>query len=693
MLDDYDKKILRNYLNKILSDNQMTHKMYSEICDWLEDHLESIVTTEISEDVWEAIGNYSCAIREHRQVLPTQKKFLTAISQLLVANKDDKIPPNQLEVKLAALTSAMKLDENDRTIFNLIARYNTSAILGNLLDRLGECGCPLLLIVSLATGLNKKTIAQRVNVNGVLVSSGLVQLKIHKGNNLDDYFDLPASISEALTSIYDTPDDCIRSYILGKPAQAELDWDDFAHLDEVRTTLFNFLNQSTQQGLKGINILLWGAPGGGKSEFCKTLANKMNCSLYAIGGSESNAKITHQERLNAVRLAQGLLQYQNNNLLMFEFDKTDDLSTLPDFFKGMMDSAITKQKLSSKEFPVRSLGDNPVPTLWVVDDASFLEESIISRMSLVLEIKSPPNSSLQKNWNQILAKHGLNLPDQAVAELKSLGTSTVVLDNAARFAKINGQGPDDILFAVRGVIKAVKGSIKPISATSYCSDLVNADMNLSALGAQLKKSGQRQFSLCLYGNPGTGKTEYVRQLAKQLGMEVLVKRASDLLDSLIGETEQRIAAAFREAQEKERFLIFDEADSLLGDRRHSQHRWEISQVNEMLTWMESHPLPFACTTNLMERLDQASLRRFTFKVGFSALTQAQNSLAFKQFFGVQAPKEIGTFSNLTPGDFAVVQKKAAIMGAFEQPEELIKMLKVESTVKSNDTNQIGFAMN
>ncbi|MCK5913335.1 MAG: hypothetical protein KAG12_05615, partial [Desulfuromusa sp.] len=127
-----------------------------------------------------------------------------------------------------------------------------------------------------------------------------------------------------------------------------------------------------------------------------------------------------------------------------------------------------------------------------------------------------------------------------------------------------------------------------------------------------------------------------------------------------------------------------------GDRRHAQRSWEITQVNEMLTWMESHPLPFACTTNLMDRLDQASLRRFTFKVGFSAMTHTQNRFAFSEFFGIRAPKTIEDLSNLTPGDFTVVRKKADIMGVLDQPEELIKMLESESSVKGNDANQIGF---
>ena len=34
-------------------------------------------------------------------------------------------------------------------------------------------------------------------------------------------------------------------------------------------------------------------------------------------------------------------------------------------------------------------------------------------------------------------------------------------------------------------------------------------------------------------------------------------------------------------------LVHGEADSLLTDRRFAVRSWEVSQVNEMLTWMES----------------------------------------------------------------------------------------------------------
>ena len=391
--------------------------------------------------------------------------------------------------------------------------------------------------------------------------------------------------------------------------------------------------------------------------------------------------------MNEFRLAQSLLRYQNNNLLLF--DEMDDLfecSGLSAMFGG-------KLQFSSKVFTNRLFEKNPVPTIWIINDVMSLDETIVRRMSLVLEIKSPPKSSRQAVWNRIIAKHDLELPVQAIDELMNLEVSPAILNNAVRFSRINGQGVEDILFATRGIMKAIKGSNKPpdkISPTIYCQKLVSAETDLAELGARLKKSGQLHFSLCLYGPPGTGKTEYVRQLAHQLEMEVLVKRASDLLGSYVGETERQIAAAFQEAQEKECFLVFDEADSLLGDRSYAQRGWEVSQVNEMLTWMESHQLPFACTTNQMERLDQASLRRFTFKIAFDYLTKNQVYQAFNEFFRVDMQDSIQGLSNLTPGDFSVVRKKAEIMGLLDQPNELVKMLLKENEVKNKDMNQVGF---
>ncbi len=174
-----------------------------------------------------------------------------------------------------------------------------------------------------------------------------------------------------------------------------------------------------------------------------------------------------------------------------------------------------------------------------------------------------------------------------------------------------------------------------------------------------------------------------------MNLPVLQKRASDLLGAYVGESEQQIAAAFAEARDTNAFLVFDEADSLLGDRRAAHRSWEVSQVNEMLTWMEQHPLPFACTTNLADRLDPASLRRFLIKVRFDYLSPEQSGAAFLRFFGMAAPPNLTRIEHLTPADFALVRRRIALLNGAPSAETLAAMLAAECSERGQG-RRIGF---
>lgn len=78
-------------------------------------------------------------------------------------------------------------------------------------------------------------------------------------------------------------------------------------------------------------------------------------------------------------------------------------------------------------------------------------------------------------------------------------------------------------------------------------------------------------------------------------------------------------------------LIFDETDLFLKKQTNAVRNREILQVKEIFIQVESHKYPFACTTNLLEVLDEASLRHFTFKIKFDFITKAQVKEAFKHF--------------------------------------------------------------
>ena len=110
----------------------------------------------------------------------------------------------------------------------------------------------------------------------------------------------------------------------------------------------------------------------------------------------------------------------------------------------------------------------------------------------------------------------------------------------------------------------------------------------------------------------------------------------------------------------------------------------------MLTWMERHPFPFACTTNAPEMLDPATARRFLFKVRFLPMDEDQVAAAFFKAFGIEAPRFILKLELLTPGDFAVVARKAEVLGE-RDPARLARWLEEEVVAKpESGKRRIGF---
>ena len=74
------------------------------------------------------------------------------------------------------------------------------------------------------------------------------------------------------------------------------------------------------------------------------------------------------------------------------------------------------------------------------------------------------------------------------------------------------------------------------------------------------------MNLLMFGPPGTGKTEFVKHLGKELDRKVLVMKGSDLLSKYVGESEQNIAKAFQRAETEHVILFFDEIDGLVQNR-------------------------------------------------------------------------------------------------------------------------------
>jgi SpoVK/Ycf46/Vps4 family AAA+-type ATPase len=180
----------------------------------------------------------------------------------------------------------------------------------------------------------------------------------------------------------------------------------------------------------------------------------------------------------------------------------------------------------------------------------------------------------------------------------------------------------------------------------------------------------------------------------------MVKQASDLMSKFVGETEQNMAAMFDEAESEKAVLLLDEADSFLQDRRGAQRTYEVTEVNEMLQGMERFHGIFVCTTNLMDRIDQAALRRFTFKIRFKPLTAAQRRKMFvvealggdAQLLTEALGARLAKLEQLCPGDFAAVKRQVDILSASFTADEFLEQLEAEHRIKPEvrESRSIGF---
>jgi SpoVK/Ycf46/Vps4 family AAA+-type ATPase len=207
-------------------------------------------------------------------------------------------------------------------------------------------------------------------------------------------------------------------------------------------------------------------------------------------------------------------------------------------------------------------------------------------------------------------------------------------------------------------------------------------------------------TMLFYGPPGTGKTAVARYLAEQLGKDLITKRASDILDCLVGGTEQKIAQAFREAEEEDAVLVLDEADSFIYSRDMAKHSWETSFVNEFLVAIEECQCFLICTSNRRANMDPAAMRRFSFKVPFRHAGPSEVKALYLSLLSPltgYSPDEDFLFRlsrerNLAPGDFHAVRSKNRLgLKKSVSHEELLKELVQERDLKlEEDISHIGF---
>ena len=606
--------------------------------------------------------------------------------------------PACLRNNVRQLSDLVGLSTTDCRILEFAVSIHNERLLDDTADWLGQISSVKVFhALSAILNLPEPEIRASLSAQGTLARSGLVSVDRSCTSTLRGKLDLLSDgFADLMASSEADPISLLRGTVSAAgPAQLKLA--DYSHINASLEILRPYLRHAATSGRRGVNIFLHGAPGTGKSQLARALADELGCELFEVASEDADGDpVNGERRLRAFRAAQSFFAQRR---ALIAFDEVEDVFDDGDSFFGRKSTAQLR-----KAWINRMLEENPVPTLWLSNSIDGLDPAFIRRFDMVFELPVPP----KKQRERILQENCGDLIDACIisriAEAESLAPAVVAKASSVVRSIRDDLGQMGCASAFERLISntlEAQGH-RPIVQNDpnrlpeiYDPGFIHADADLASVAAGLIAT--RAGRLCLYGPPGTGKTAYGRWLAEQLGIPLLIKRASDMMSMWVGENEKNIARAFRQADQDGALLLIDEVDSFLQDRRGAQRGWEVSMVNEMLTQMESFSGVFIASTNLMTGLDQAALRRFDLKVKFDFLRPEQAWELVRRYckqLQLSAPQPdlmIRTMrlERLTPGDFAAVMRQHRFR-PIESPATLISALEAECAVKEGGKAAIGF---
>lgn len=641
----------------------------------------------------------SASLAEHlgfqSQLTPDYIKAVPRMMEELRVALEESFPalPARIQANFSKLETALKLSPEERRIIEFYVCKAGVWPLHRLWNILGTHNSDPVRNLDRILGIPSNQLSNALSKKGRLIRCGV--LTSTSRPNSEELSLQSQNLAMHLLEEKYNPCKLLQSCGVVMPPPAELSRADFSHVRKELDVLLPYLKAVTRSRKTGVNILIYGKPGTGKSQLARMIAKELDKSLYELDTADEDGDPRNaSSRLSAMKLAQAYFQ---DDPVILVFDEAEDILTPSPSDRGMANT--------HKGWFNQMLGNNCLPVCWISNSIRSLDPAFARRFDFILEVPIPPKAQRSRILQDQLGKLVSPALISQMAALEELAPAVVTRasDVIHSFRRDIPKSERDAAFTsiISGILKA-QGHADPTtvfrqtkSPEVYDIAHLNTSSDLRQMADLLKRNPSAR--LCLHGPPGTGKTAFGHWLAAEIERPIQVERASDMFSPFVGMTEMSIAEAFKKATRDEAVLLIDEVDSFLQDRTKARRSWEVTQINEMLTQIESFPGVLIASTNFLDQLDAASLRRFDLKLQFDYLQPQQIRrllVSWCRSLALSPPdvEDLAMAQNLettTPGDFAAVARQHRFQ-PYTDARAFMQAVIAESEIKNRRSRQIGF---
>ncbi|WP_286233694.1 AAA family ATPase [Thalassotalea sediminis] len=479
-----------------------------------------------------------------------------------------------------------------------------------------------------------------------------------------------------------------------KMERSELTIKDYPHIE--LGYISEYLKHAIKHKTVGVNILLYGEAGTGKTELSKVLSQYVKSDLIAIKAAGKNLYRTADEISSDKNVAHLRLQHYQLMQSLFKSSKFSCmlLDEMEDIFTEYMDG-IKVSKLKIHDI----LSSNTTICFWITNHIDMLPDSVIRRFSYVLQVPTPTKAIKADVLSKPLK--GLRLSNDYKNRLASIPDLTPAhVANASNVAKaLHLTGKDAEECIDHHIDQCLSACGLQTSVTSYKAEIPFDPRFINLSGSHTKIENVLDTvtnftgARCLLlGSAGTGKSALVHHIADELEQELITIKPSDVLSKYVGEAEQNIAKLFKQASDNDAIIFLDEVDSVLTSRDIVSQQHERQLVNQILVELDRTEQTVFSATNYAKNLDGALLRRFDFKLNFEYLTTKQVLILYEENFGKCSStikNKLATLKSLTPGDFAIASRRNRMSKKPLSDSKNLEILTIENNRKIQ-SKAIGF---